>query len=463
MNPGKIERDVDRRRVRALNSVAPGHGPVVYAMTREQRTEDNWALLFAQQLARALHVPLIVAAHPVADWHHPTLRQLHFALAGLRHLEKPFRRLAMPFTVISGTPERAIGELLKAVRAAALVVDFSPLKPGRKWRAAVANSAGVPVHEVDAHNVVPCWQASTKQEYGAYTLRPKIRRALDSYLTEFPRPVRHPYHWADGFPGIDWDAPLRRKGLDRKAPPLERPYAGAREARHALDRFLRRGFAFYHTQRNDPNVKAQSGLSPYLHCGQIAPQRVALEIQRSDGRLESQSDYLEELIVRRELSDNFCLYNEQYDSLEGLPDWARATLDAHRHDPRPHLYSPDQMERGQTHDPLWNAAQLNMVATGRMHGYLRMYWAKKILEWSESPEVAMATAIRLNDRYPLDGNDPNGYAGIAWSIGGVHDRPWRERPIFGKIRYMSYDGCRRKFDVDHFVNTVRTPARRKVR
>jgi deoxyribodipyrimidine photo-lyase len=181
---------------------------------------------------------------------------------------------------------------------------------------------------------------------------------------------------------------------------------------------------------------------------------VALEVQRFDSDTQAQEEFLEELIVRRELTDNFCLYNEQYDSFDGFPNWARATLDEHRADPRAYLYSRDDFESGQTHDDLWNAAQGQMVATGRMHGYMRMYWAKKILEWTVSPEVALETAIYLNNKYQLDGNDPNGYVGVAWSIGGVHDRPWFERDIFGKVRYMSYDGCRRKFDVDQYIRRI---------
>jgi deoxyribodipyrimidine photo-lyase len=164
--------------------------------------------------------------------------------------------------------------------------------------------------------------------------------------------------------------------------------------------------------------------------------------------------FLEELIVRRELSDNFCSHTPDYDSFSCFPSWARETLDRHRHDPRQYLYGPEQFEGAATHDPLWNAAQSEMVRTGKMHGYLRMYWAKKILEWSASPEEALETAILLNDRYELDGRDPNGYAGIAWSIGGVHDRPWPERPVYGKIRSMTFQGCRKKFDVDAYVRMV---------
>ena len=164
--------------------------------------------------------------------------------------------------------------------------------------------------------------------------------------------------------------------------------------------------------------------------------------------------FLEELIVRRELSDNFCYYNPDYDNIGGFPDWARKTHDKHRKDPRAVIYSRDQFEHAQTHDDLWNAAQMEMVKRGKMHGYMRMYWAKKILEWTQSPEIALETAIYLNDRYEIDGRDPNGYTGIAWSIGGVHDRAWSERSVFGKVRYMSYNGCKSKFNIKKYIERI---------
>ncbi|UCC44627.1 MAG: deoxyribodipyrimidine photolyase, partial [Candidatus Zixiibacteriota bacterium] len=234
-------------------------------------------------------------------------------------------------------------------------------------------------------------------------------------------------------------------------PPISHWESGETAAHRKLEKFLKDRLPEYNDQRNDPTRVGQSGLSPYLHFGQISAQRVALTVQQHDSHIASQESFLEELIVRRELADNFCYYNDRYDSFESFPGWARITLNEHRADPRPFLYSRDTLEAAATHDDLWNAAQTEMVATGKMHGYLRMYWAKKILEWSPTPEEALSRATFLNNRYELDGNDPNGYAGIAWSLGGVHDRAWREREIFGKIRYMSYSGCKRKFAVGDYV------------
>jgi deoxyribodipyrimidine photo-lyase len=218
-----------------------------------------------------------------------------------------------------------------------------------------------------------------------------------------------------------------------------------------LKGFMREGLRSYDEARNDPTVDGQSNLSPYLHFGHISAQRVALAIRESDVGGKSRDAFLEELIVRRELSDNFCFYNRDYDRFEGFPSWAQTTLKQHLRDKRDYRYTLEQFESAGTHDELWNAAQMEMAKTGKMHGYMRMYWAKKILEWTESPEDALKIAMFLNDKYELDGRDPNGYVGCAWSIGGVHDRAWFERPVFGKIRYMSYNGCKSKFNVDAYV------------
>jgi deoxyribodipyrimidine photo-lyase len=219
-----------------------------------------------------------------------------------------------------------------------------------------------------------------------------------------------------------------------------------------LRRFIKNRLSRYPDERNDPTKEVVSDLSPYLHFGQLSAQQVALEVRKSG--MKGREDFLEELIIRRELSDNFCFYNPHYDRFDGFPDWAKKTLDEHRKDPRDYIYTLEQFESGQTHDELWNAAQMEMVKRGKMHGYMRMYWAKKILEWTKSPEEAQEIAIFLNDKYELDGREPNGYVGIAWSIGGVHDRAWGQRPVFGKIRYMSYNGCRSKFNVAKYIEEV---------
>jgi len=252
----------------------------------------------------------------------------------------------------------------------------------------------------------------------------------------------------------DWEKVKKSLGSDRSVPEIKWLKPGYENAIELLDNFLKKKIYNYSALRNDPNMDAQSDLSPYLHSGQISAQRVVLEISKLDIKAEIKDHFLDELIIRRELSDNFCFYEEHYDSFECYPDWAKETLNIHRSDKRPYIYSLENLENARTHDELWNASQMQMAKSGKMHGYLRMYWAKKILEWTKHPEEAVEYAIYLNDRYSLDGRDPNGYAGISWSIGGLHDRAWAERDIFGKIRYMSYEGCKRKFDIDSYIKKI---------
>ena len=235
-------------------------------------------------------------------------------------------------------------------------------------------------------------------------------------------------------------------------PPVTWLKPGSNAALRRLDYFLEHTLSGYAWRRNDPNQPGQSQLSPYLHFGQLSPQRVAWEVRRLFPSGSPDSDaFLEELIVRRELADNYCFYTPDYDQTTAFPSWAQATLKEHLSDPRPASYLFAQLETAATADPLWNAAQNELVQTGKMHGYLRMYWAKKILEWSSQPQEALEAAVLLNDRYSLDGRDPNGYAGIAWSIGGVHDRPWPSRPVFGKVRSMTFGGAKKKFDTAKYI------------
>ena len=445
---------VDINRVRIIRDSEVGKGPVVYAMSRDQRADDNWALLYAQSLALTSGQPLAVAVLPLADSQQKTLRQADFALTGLREVEKRLLSLNIPMFVLAGQPERELPKFLRKIGAGCLVTDFSPLKTSRIWKQKTAEQLDIPVYEVDTHNIVPCLKASIKREYAAYTMRPRINKILSHYLVEIPRLLGHPHNWGGEWPVVNWGSLIKKMVVDKSVPPAAHFSSGSSHAFAQLERFLNQRLPQYFDKRNDPNAGVLSDLSPYLHFGQISAQRVALETQRYGDEIKGQEAFLEELIIRRELSDNFCFHNDAYDSFDGFPAWARESLDNHRHDPRPYIYSPEQFEKGETHDELWNAAQIEMVTTGKMHGYMRMYWAKKILEWSLSPESALASAIYLNDKYELDGNDPNGYTGVAWSIGGVHDRPWFEREIFGKVRFMSYGGCQRKFDIKQYAAGV---------
>jgi deoxyribodipyrimidine photo-lyase len=425
-------------------------------MSRDQRVRDNWALLHAQQTALERKVPVAVVFCLVPDFLGATIRQYSFMLQGLEEVEDACTKKNVAFFLLQGQPDKEIPSFLDRHKASLLVTDFDPLRMRRQWKEKVAGKITIPFHEVDTHNIVPCRAVSSKREYAAYTIRPKIHRALFEHLDEIPALRKHPFPWPGKKERTRWDAARRNLAVDNSVPEVSWIRPGEKAAAGVLRHFIGKRLETYNDTRNDPNEDGQSDLSPYLHFGQISPQRIALAVEATDLSQASKEAFLEELIVRRELSDNFCFHNMNYDNVKGIPDWAKKTLDEHRRDRRPYLYSLDEFEAGKTHDDLWNAAQMEMVRRGKMHGYMRMYWAKKILEWTRSPEEAVEIAILLNDRYELDGRDPNGYAGILWSIGGVHDRAWFERPVYGKIRYMSYSGCKSKFDVNGYINKVQS-------
>ncbi len=442
---------VKTERVHVLKKGDGKVGPVVYWMSREQRADDNWAMHFAQNLSVELRQPLAVVFCLAANFPGATLRHYDFMLRGLKEVESNLRLKNIPFYLLKGSPPEVLADIIDKHNICHVVTDFDPLRIKRLWKDELLKRTTASVYEIDAHNIIPCRIASQKCEFGAYTLRPKIKRQLHDFLDEFPLLAVQKNPAPFPLPENDWVSALQFPLPDLTVPPVEWLKPGAAAAKIALKTFLEQKLDRYNEKRNDPNEDATSHLSPYLHFGHISAQRAALEIIKNIPGNPNTDSFLEELIVRRELSDNYCFYNHQYDCFGGFPQWARKTLDEHRKDEREYLYGFDEFENARTHDPLWNAAQLEMVRSGKMHGYMRMYWAKKILEWTQSPEEALDFSIRLNDRYQLDGRDPNGYVGCAWSIGGVHDRAWTERQVYGKIRYMNYNGCKRKFDVNKYI------------
>jgi deoxyribodipyrimidine photo-lyase len=443
--------DIDRRS-RRLAQGKRGEGPVVYWMSRDQRAADNWALLWAQQEAISRKKGLLVVFCMVANYPGATLRHYSFMLQGLKEVQQKLGSLNIRFKILTRSAEEILPPFLRKIDAHLLVSDFDPLRIKQQWKKKLTAELTVPFFEVDSHNILPAWVVSEKKEYAAYTLRPKVKRLLDDYLTDIPIINKHPFNCETASMAVDVDG-LAAGVADKSPVKGDMMEAGEAAAHRALDGISRK-LQGYGDDRNNPCVNGQSGMSAYLHFGQLSPQRLAWTVSRSRLPAETKEVFLEELVVRRELSDNFCYYEPGYDSFDGFPEWARKTLDQHRNDKRDYLYSLEEFEQGQTHEELWNACQIDMVQSGKLHGYLRMYWAKKILEWTPDPETALEYAITLNDRYSLDGRDPNGYTGIAWSIGGVHDRAWRERAVFGKIRFMNEAGCRRKFDVQGYIQSV---------
>ncbi len=432
---------------------------VIYWMQRAQRGFDNPALDLAIEVGNRLELPVVVffGLHP--GYPNANLRHYSFLIDGLaetrdRVLARGAYFLFRPF------PEHDLLELCRILRPALVVGDENPLREPSGWRESAARKLDLPLVTVDADVIVPTAQF-TKEEYAARTIRPKIHRLLPTFL----KPLENLSALQSWQPlgarldslnrPIDAEGLLRNLPLDRSVSIAPNVKGGSSEALKRLDHFVAEGLANYDTDRNQPHLRGTSELSAYLHFGQISPLTIALAVKSAVAPELAREAFLEELIVRRELAVNFVKHNPGYDRLDGCHKWAVDTLTRHSNDPRPRLYSAEQLEGGQTEDKLWNAAQMEMVISGRMHGYLRMYWAKKILEWTASPDEAFRLAVELNDRYQLDGRDPNGYTGVAWAIGGKHDRPWGpERPVFGLIRYMVYSGCARKFNVPAYIERV---------
>ena len=444
-------------RVQTLNErETRGEGSyVLYWMQRAQRAANNHALEFAIREANQRQLPLLAVFGITQRFPDANARSYAFMLEGLRETKEALAKRGILLEVRLEPPVEAVRDTADA--AAVVVVDRGYLRVERRWRERVARRVACPVVQVETDVVVPVETASPKEEYAAYTIRPKIHDHLNSFLrpleeTELERGTLDRVDC--GLKLEDIETLLERMRINRSATRVGVFQSGAAEAHRLLDAFIEKKLDRYDEERNDPSQDYLSHMSPYLHFGQISPLEVALRVRHAEGAGQENRDaYLEELIVRRELSMNFCLYNPEYDSLDGLPDWARKTLHEHAGDERTHVYDMKAFESAATHDPYWNAAQREMLLTGKMHGYMRMYWGKKILEWTPRPETAMRIALALNNRYELDGRDPNGYTGVAWCL-GKHDRAWAEREVYGKVRYMSAGGLERKFDIDGYVRKV---------
>lgn len=427
---------------------------VLYWMQQSQRAVFNPALELAVEEANARDLPVLVGFGLTAGYPEANARHYAFLLQGLQDVAAALTGRGIGFVVRQGDPADVAAELSR--RAALVICDRGYLKPQVAWRRSLADRADVRVVQAEGDAVVPLEVASSKHEFAARTIRPKIQRRMDEFIEPLEaRPVRR--RWSGRLPdAVDLSripAVLKALGVDESVPPVRRFAGGYTEARRRLDAFLEGGFARYGAQRGKPEAAAASHMSPYLHFGQISPVEIALAVRAaSSGQSEDRASYLEELIVRRELAFNHVAYEPAYDSYAALPEWARKTLAAHAGDPRPHLYSPEELEAGATHDRYWNAAMLEMRASGYMHNHLRMYWGKKVLEWSRTPKAAFETLLRMNNRWFLDGRDANSFTNVGW-IFGLHDRPWGAQPVFGTVRSMGRNTFR-KFDAEAYVRAV---------
>jgi deoxyribodipyrimidine photo-lyase len=459
--PGWLSEWANDARVTVRRGGAPAAEgkAVVYWMQRAQRGIDNHAVNLAVAISNRLELPLVVYFAGISNFPHANLRHYAFLQQGLPDIEADLAERNIGF-VMRRAPNESHERFFADVQAAMVIGDENPMREPERWRKQLAERLTIPFWTVDTDVVVPS-KLIEKAQFGAYTIRPRLYRLLPQYLVPYENPRAQ----------VEWKPPagLHRDSLtedmtrgwaelDRSVGPVASFHGGTHAALKRLKHFTTRIFATYDTQRNKPEVDGTSAMSPYLHYGHLGPQTIALAVAKAaegDARLEAAKEsFFNELIAWRELAVNLVKYNPQYDSPEAAEDWAKRSIAEHAHDERERIYTLGQLEAAQTHDELWNAAQIQMVETGWMHNYLRMYWAKKILEWTPDVATALKTAIYLNDKYLLDGRDPNGYAGCAWAILGKFDRAWFERPVFGKIRYMSGASTGKKFDSKRYIRQM---------
>ncbi|UJZ89069.1 DNA photolyase [Erannis ankeraria nucleopolyhedrovirus] len=430
----RIEHSTDKcdsRRIRVLSSMCQSvndnklDGGIVYWMSRDSRVQDNWAMIYAQELANAHNLPLYVIFCLPKRFLNASLRQFHFLIEGLKLIHEECKQLNITFVVLNGSGDEILVDWVKKYNIAGIVCDFNPLRIVRRWTARVKTQLPPDVYfvQVDAHNIVPCWVASDKQESSADSMRSKLKTNMKTFLKPFPLVIKHSIDSKARIDPatcdkIDWNDLLESRDADKSVGPVTWAQAGYTNACVALAEFIDNNLWHYKETRNDVNADSQSNMSPWYHFGHISVQRVVwyliiAKMKHFESNVES---YIEECFVRRELADNFCYYNINYDRFDNAPN----NLHLNK---KQHCYNRKELDNAKTHDKLWNDAQTQLKGQGRMHGHVRMYWAKKISEWSISPTAALINAIHFNDKYSLDGCDPNGYAGCLWSICGTTIEP----------------------------------------
>lgn len=448
---------VQPERIRSLREGKPRDGKyVLYWMQQSQRAQSNHALEFAVQQANQLDQRLLVAFGLMDNYPEGNERHYRFMLEGLAETQRDLMDRHVKMVVQLGRPDDVAIRLSKD--ASVLVCDRGYLRHQKQWRENVADQVRCPVYQVESDVVVPVDVASDKREYAARTIRPKLQSHHDRYLVKFrATPISKDSRRlsVDSLDLSQLDVLLAPLKLDGSVKPVNKLFVGGpSQAKRIFRRFVKNLLGEYRDHRNRPETDDVSHMSKYLHFGQISPIWLASEVSDVPDRSKPDRDaFLEELLIRRELAQNFVNFTDDYDAYSCLPTWAKQTLENHKTDARPHRYTRQQLEDAQTDDAYWNAAMREMRYTGYMHNYMRMYWGKKILEWSNTPQYAYRVALELNNKYFLDGRDPNSYANIAW-IFGNHDRAFGERRVFGKVRYMSVNGLKRKCDADAYVSKV---------
>jgi len=399
-----VEQKINPARILGVNNKVIKSDSIIYLCEREVRAKDNFALQFALQKSKELNLPLKII-HPKISYEYKPKQE--FINNQIAQAERQFKQIGLDFEVIEKSPE----EIIKNLNPALIILNFNPI-----LKRDYLSNLDCRIYEIDGHNIIPARFVSDKQEYSAATLRRQIYYNIYPFLTEFDN--------------------LTTEKV---------------EADFVLEDFIKNKLPYYAEYKNTPSKDAISGLSKYLNLGFISSQRVALEVIKSGVNDINKDVFLEELIVRKELADNFCLYSKNYKDFSGVPNWAKMSLSNHKYDIRPYIYSLKELENAKTHDKLWNATQIQLMREGTIHGYLRMYWAKKFLEWTPTSKEALKTAIYLNDKYAYDSPSANGYVGILWAIAGLHDRAFIDYPITGKIRRMTYNSLKKKYDLTDYL------------
>jgi len=420
--------------------------------------DNNHALIYAIRQANKLKLPLVV--YEGLKYYYPWASdRLHtFILEGVEEKRTAFEALGIRYIFYlqkdETSPKQIVAKL--AQDASLIVTDDYPCFIIPEHNRRIADRADIPVHAVDSNGVIPMSKFD-KEEYAAYTIRPKINGLLDSYLKPLGMESlgRSSVCLEVDCPETEVTADniaalVAECDIDHLVKPSAHYHGGTANGRRRLNKFASEILPDYERSRSKPDRDGSSRLSAYLHFGFLSPLEIALAVRDADAPQEAKDAYLEELIIRRELSFNMTRHNPHYDSLAALPAWVQKTMREHAGDERQITYSLEQLENAATHDELWNAAQREMVITGEMHNYVRMLWGKNVIAWSPTYEIAFETLVHLNNKYCLDGRDPNSYAGILWCF-GKHDRPWMERPVFGTIRNMTSGSTGKKFDSRKYI------------
>lgn len=431
LNKGNLEKD----------------GYILYWMQSSQRIEYNLSLNYAIKKANEIKKELLVV-FVLTDYPEANIRHYDFMIQGLNKISKKLKEKNIRFIVITDDPIESILKISE--KAKLLITDRGYLKILINWRKSISKKINIPFIQIEDNVLLPLEMVSNKEEYSAATLRRKYNKTLDMFDENFQFHEYKGEFIESDFKDINLDNYEKYINLDKTIKPTDF-IGGHDEGIKILKYFLENKLDKYSDMRNNPIYDYQSNISPYLHFGMISPIEVYEVLKKYESK--GKEDFFEEMFVRRELAKNFCFYNKEYDNFKCIKGWAKDTLKEHEKDRRKYIYSLEEFENSQTHDKYWNAAQTEMVKTGKMHGYMRMYWAKKVLEWTKKPEIAYDYLVKLNNKYELDGRDENGYTGIAWTF-GKHDRAWVERDIFGKIRYMNENGLKRKFDIDRYVDKI---------